>query len=198
MLDISNLRNLGGIKNTLDLATKKQNHIDRSNLEIQVPDQVRAFFSMAVISEVGNEERTMFWTDRWLQRQCIAEIAPLLFAAIPQRRKRQWSVKTTLLNNACTSDIQGTVTTGLILEYIQLWDILSVVQLQPKVEESHIWKLAATGKYLAKSGYGSLFLGATLFKAYERVWKSLALPKCWIFLSPVAHKRCWTSDRLAR
>jgi hypothetical protein len=48
--------------------------------------------------------------------------------------------------------MQGTLTIGLILEYIQLWDLLNVIHLQRKVEDSHIWKLTATGKYLAKSG----------------------------------------------
>jgi hypothetical protein len=172
-LGISNLRNLGWALRTRWLWLQKtEPHRPWSNLEIQVPDQVRVFFSMAVISKVGNGERTMFWTDRWLQGQCIAEIAPLLFAAIPQRRKRQQNVKTALLNNAWTSNIQETLTIELILEYIQLLDLLNVVQLQPEVDDSHIWKLAATGKYSAKSNYESLFLGATLFKPYERVWKS--------------------------
>jgi hypothetical protein len=173
-----------------------------------------------------------------VQGQCIAEIALLFFAAIPQRRKRQRNVKTTLLNNAWTLDIQGTLTIRRLLEYIQLWDLLSVVQLQPEVEDSHIWKLTATGKYSAKAhfethefyrnhigisqesvqfhrktqktgknpafqrkpklGYESLFLGATLFRPYERVWKSRAPPKCQIFLWLVAHKCCWTSNSLAR
>jgi hypothetical protein len=48
------------------------------------------------------------------------------------------------------------------------------------------------------SSYGSLFLGATLFKPYERIWKSWAPPKCWLFLWLTAHKRCWTSDHLTK
>jgi len=39
---------------------------------IHVPDQVRAFFAMATISEVGDGAHTLFWTDRWLEGQCIA------------------------------------------------------------------------------------------------------------------------------
>jgi hypothetical protein len=34
-------------------------------LEVQVPDQVRAFFAVATITEVGNEVGTLFWADRW-------------------------------------------------------------------------------------------------------------------------------------
>jgi len=37
-----------------------------------VPDQVRAFFAMATISEVGDGAYILFWTDRWLEGQYIA------------------------------------------------------------------------------------------------------------------------------
>jgi hypothetical protein len=56
----------------------------------------------------------------------------------------------------------------------------------------------ASGQYSAKSAYGNLVLGATLFQPYERIWKAWAPPKCKLFMWLVAHKRCWTSDRLAR
>jgi hypothetical protein len=70
--------------------------------------------------------------------------------------------------------------------------------LVTEVEDSRIWRLATKGQYSAKSSYDSLFLGATLFKSYERIWKSWAPPKCWLFLWLAAHKRCWTSDCLAK
>lgn len=41
-------------------------------------------------------------------------------------------------------------------------------------------------------------MGRTIFRPWERIWKSWAPAKCRFFLWLVAHKRCWTSDRLAR
>ena len=39
----------------------------------------------AVVSEVGNVTSTLFWTDRWLHGQCIADLAPQLFSLVPKR-----------------------------------------------------------------------------------------------------------------
>jgi hypothetical protein len=145
-LNISNLRNLGWALRVRWLWLQKAKpHRPLSALAIQVPGQVRAFFSMAITSEVGNGEHTLFWTDRCLQGQCIADLAPLLSAAIPQTRRRRRIVQETLLNCAWISDIQGALTIGIIVEYIQLWGLLYEFQLQPEVEDLHIWRLAANG-----------------------------------------------------
>jgi hypothetical protein len=39
---------------------------------------------------------------------------------------------------------------GIIVEYIQVWDHLLEVQLQPEVEDIHNWRLAASGQYSTK------------------------------------------------
>jgi hypothetical protein len=90
-------------------------------------------------------------------------------------------------NHGWTADIQGVVTIEIIVEYIQLWELLLDIQLQPKVEDTHFWRLSANGKYSAKSRYDHLFMGATLFKPCERIWKSWAPPNCQFFLWLVAH-----------
>ena len=71
-------------------------------------------------------------------------------------------------------------------------------QLQPEVEDRHIWRLSSNGQYSAKSAYDGFFLGSTLFGPWERIWKSWAPPKCRFFMWLVAHNKCWTADRLAR
>jgi hypothetical protein len=38
----------------------------------------------------------------------------------------------------------------------------------------------------------------TQFEHFERIWKSWAPTKCRYFVWLVAHKKCWTADRLAR
>jgi hypothetical protein len=43
------------------------------------------FFSIAVHAEVGNGALILFWTNQWMHGQCIADLAPRLFAAIPKK-----------------------------------------------------------------------------------------------------------------
>ena len=103
-----------------------------------------------------------------------------------------------LANRTWILDIKGALTIGVIMEYFQLWDLLYDFELQPEVEDSHTWKLSNGGQYSAKSAYDSFFVGKILFRPWERIWKTWAPAKCRFFLWLVAHKRCWTSDRLAR
>ena len=55
------------------------------SLPIQVPDKARAFFSMVLTSKVGNGANTLFWTDKWIHGQKIADLVPRLFDVIPKR-----------------------------------------------------------------------------------------------------------------
>jgi hypothetical protein len=197
-LGISNLKNLDWALRAQWLwLPKTEPQHPGSALDIQVPGHVRAFFSVAISTNVGKGESTVFWTDCWLQGRKIAGLAPLLFAAIPQARRKRYTVQQAFQNHTWTADIQGVVTIEIIVEYIQMWELLLDIQLQPEVEDTHVWRLSANGKYSAKSGYDHLFMGATIFKPCERIWKSWAPPKCHFFLWLAAHKRCWTADRLA-
>jgi hypothetical protein len=107
---------------------------------------------MTISTNVGNGESTLFWTDCWLQGRKIADLAPLLFAAVPQARRKHRTVQQTFQNHIWTADIQGVVTIEIIVQYIQLWELLLDFQLQPEVEDTHFWRLSAKEKYSAKSG----------------------------------------------
>jgi len=142
---------------------------------IQVPMQAQAFFNIAIVTEVGNGAKTLFWADRWLHGQSIAD----------------------LTDHAWVLDIRSITIAEEMLEFFNLWDLLYGLQLQPEVEDSHIWRLSSSGQYSAKSAFEGFFLGSTSFGPYERIWKSWAPPKCRFFMWLVTHDRCWTADRLA-
>jgi len=198
-LGISDLKTLGwALRMRWLWLQKTEPNRPWAHLPIHVPDQVKAFFAVAVISEVGDGEHTLFWADRWLHGQSISELAPRLFAVISKRRIKQHTVKEALNNRAWITDIQGAITVGVMVDVLQLWDILSDVVLQPEREDKHIWRFSSSGQYSAKAAYEGFFLGATLFAPWERIWKTWAPPKCRFFMWLVAHNKCWTSDRLAR
>jgi hypothetical protein len=94
------------------------------------------------------------------------------------------------LTRRWVSGIKGALSVGVLIEYLQLWDLLSEVELQPETEDKHIFSIAPHGIYSAKSAYECLFLGSSSFGHYEIVWKTWALPKCRFFIWLVAHSRC--------
>lgn len=73
---------------------------------------------MAVTSIIGDGANTLFWTDWWLNGQCIADLAPRLFAAIPKRRVKKRTVQDALSNRSWILDIQGARTVGVIVDFI--------------------------------------------------------------------------------
>jgi hypothetical protein len=77
----------------------------------------------------------------------------------------------------------------VLAEYLELWDLLTEVALQPNVADTHIWRFAASGQYSAKSAYEAMFTVAIHFKPWEGIWKSWAPSKCKFFLWLVAHNQ---------
>ncbi|GJN12908.1 hypothetical protein PR202_ga31233 [Eleusine coracana subsp. coracana] len=92
-LGISDLRNLGIALRArwLSLQNTDPNH-PWSMLQIQVPEQVKALFSVAMASDVGDGMETLFWEDRWLHGQRIVDIAPRLHAVVAKRVAKKRTV----------------------------------------------------------------------------------------------------------
>ena len=153
---------------------------------------------MAVITEVGDGTNTLFWKDKWLDGHSIRELAPRVFDLVSKRRANKRTVREALTNEKWLEDIQGAISVEGLVEFLEVWDLLSMVELQVGTPDKHIWRLSNSGEYYAKSAYEVLFQGAVYFKPAERIWKSNAPPKCRFFMWLVAHNRCWTADRLAR
>jgi hypothetical protein len=158
-LGISDLRTLGwALRMRWIWLQKTEPNRPWAKLLIQVPDHVCCFFSVAIISKVGNGLNTLFWTDRWLHGQCIADLAPRLYANVSKRRIKKRTVQEALTDWTWVKDIQGALTVGAIVDFLQLWDLLSGFELHPEVEDSHIWRLSSSGQYSAKFAYEGFFL----------------------------------------
>lgn len=69
-----------------------------ANLPLQVPKMAHALFDAAVNISIGNGENTLFWTDRWVQGNTIAELAPNLFKLIPSRVVKRHTMSQALNN----------------------------------------------------------------------------------------------------
>jgi hypothetical protein len=95
-----------------------------SSLQIQVPEKVHDFFAVAVQSDVGDGAHTLFWTDQWLHGQRILDLAPRLHALVKTRRAKKRTVLEVFINQAWMRDIQGALTVGAIVEFLQLGTFL--------------------------------------------------------------------------
>jgi len=49
---------------------------------------VMALFSAATVIGLGNDESTLFWTNRWINGSSVEDLAPSLFNAVRPRKRR--------------------------------------------------------------------------------------------------------------
>jgi hypothetical protein len=90
---------------------------------------------VAIISEVGNGRNTLFWTDRWLHGQSLAQLVPNLYGSVPNRARKR-TVFEAMTELRWARDIRGAITVAVLAEYFRMWDLLSEVVLQPDVDDS--------------------------------------------------------------
>ena len=119
---------------------------------------VSAMFSCSVVVELGDGTSARFWTDSWLTAGPIATFAPHLFRAVG-RRFLLVSVKDALSGHHWVRHISRAHTAPVLYEYVDLWEKLEDVQLQPLVSDRFIWRWTPDGTYSASSAYRSFFLG---------------------------------------
>jgi hypothetical protein len=113
---------------------------------------------MAVKTEVGNGENTLFWKDNWIEGQSMQEPAPNLSKAIPTRTRNKRTVAQGLLGRGWVRDIRGALTFPVIQDYFMMWEILEAFELNAGVEDQHKWRLDQSSIYSSQSAYNRFFL----------------------------------------
>lgn len=132
-LGLHDLKRLGqAFKLWLWLAkTEPANPLDE--FQMQVNPSVKALFSVAVVSLVGNGKSTQFWTDSWLKGRSVANLGPHVFAAVNKRRVKRRTVHEAMDQNFWIQDTLGALTVSALAEFLELWDLVTKVELQPDV-----------------------------------------------------------------
>jgi hypothetical protein len=115
-----------------------------------------------------------------------------------RRALKRRTVAEGLTNRQWVSDIRGGLSVTILVEYLQLWNLVDGVVLQPDIADQHIWRLSAHGTYCNKSAYDALFVGSIPFGPWWRVWKTWAPLRCKFFVWLAIKNRVWTADRLAK
>jgi hypothetical protein len=125
------------------------------------------------------------------------DIAPRLLETIHKKLINKRTVQEVIRDNLWINDINGSLSVGALADFLRLWDMVAQVDLCLDKEDTHIFRLAANGKYSAKAAYEVLFL-VQWSSSLMRGFRNFAPPKCRFFLWLVAHKKCWTTDRLEK
>jgi hypothetical protein len=154
-------------------------------------------FYAATAITLGNGKKTPFWHAPWLQGRKPIDIAPLIFVA---SKRKNWKVSQALCDDAWISKItlDNSFTEEHLSQFVDLWALISNVNLDPEVEDDISWKLTPNGQYTTKSAYELHFIGSTISPMYKTIWKAWAPPKVKFFAWLVNQGRIWTADRLAK
>ncbi|GJN28797.1 hypothetical protein PR202_gb16962 [Eleusine coracana subsp. coracana] len=128
---------------------------------------------------------------------CIADLAPEVVAAVPQKIRLTRTVAEAFTNNRWPTDIQGGLSLIGQYEYFLLSDTIREIALSLE-EDKHTWKFEASGIFSSRSAYQAFFNGSITFEPWRLIWKSWVPGKCKIFLWLAIRNRCWTADRLAK
>jgi hypothetical protein len=111
---------------------------------------------VAVISQVGKHNDTLFWTDNWLHGRSVKTLDPIVFALVSKRIAIKRLVSEALVDHMWVSDIRGALTTRVIWEFVELFQIVDDVILHPEIPDAHIWSLSPSGQFSTISAYDAL------------------------------------------
>jgi hypothetical protein len=107
--------------------------------------KVQSLIDMAVVTDVGDGTNTLFWKDRWINGQRISDIASSVYAMVPKRVINKQKVSEALMNLQWMSDFQGALSFQVLQDYLELYQQLEQVVLQPGTLDTHLRRLSALG-----------------------------------------------------
>jgi hypothetical protein len=115
-----------------------------AKLPMHFPSKVKSFFHAVIHTEIGNGYSTLFWEDRWIHGRNVMDIAPRLLLVVPRRIQNSRTVHTALANRSWLNDIQGALTVDVLVDYLDLWDAILTVNINPHREDKQILGLLIT------------------------------------------------------
>jgi len=121
-------------------------------LSARLEKPVAAMAAVTMVVRLGDGEAGAFWYDSWLPVGPLCRHAPHLFRAI-SRTDRKRTIKDALMHNRWASDIRGALTTQVLCQYLQVWEMLRRMSLNPLQSDRFVWRWSADDTYSASSAY---------------------------------------------
>jgi hypothetical protein len=159
-------------------------------------DDMEIFYAATTIT-LGNGKKTPFWQAPWLHGRKPIDVAPLIYAV---SKRKNWKVSHAMNGEAWISKITLDASFSLdhFSQFVDLWSLISTINLTPEVEDDITWRLTPSGNYTAKSAYELQLLGSTASHMNKTIWKAWAPPEVKFFAWLANQGRIWTADRLAK
>lgn len=133
-----------------------------------------------------------------LNGQSISELAPCLVQAVATMILKRRMVHEALQAHRWVRDITGAITVQVILEYLQVWDLVTTVALHCDTQDRALWRWTPNQQFSTASAYQAFFIGQYATPGAKVMWRTRAPNKCKFFLWLALHDRCWTADRRKR
>ncbi|XP_071685314.1 uncharacterized protein [Lolium perenne] len=137
-------------------------------------------FYAATMITLGNGKKTPFWQAPWLHGRKLIDIAHVIYAV---SKRKNWKVSHAMNGEAWIRKITLDASFSLdhFSQFVDLWSLLSTINLNPKVEDNITWRLTPSGNYTVKLAYELQLLVSTASPMNKRIWKAWAPPKVKFF-----------------
>lgn len=126
-----------------------------------------ALFNAATRVELGNGDKALFWTSRWLHGEAPATMFPSLFK---HSKRKNRMVRDALTDKRWIRDMDYNMTEQIITEFVSLWGCISNIALNAEQQDKIIWLHTSDGQYTARSAYNLQFLGMTTSMIADTTW----------------------------
>jgi hypothetical protein len=136
-------------------------------------------FYAATTITLGNGKKTPFWQAPWLHGRKPTDNAPLIYAV---SKRNNWKVSHAMNGEAWINKItlDASFSFDHFSQFVDLWSLLSTINLNSEVEDDITWRLTPSGNYTAQSAYVQL-LGSIASPMNKTIWKAWASPKVKFF-----------------
>jgi hypothetical protein len=85
---------------------------------------LKKLFNITTESQIGKGNTTLFWLDKWISGQCVADLASAVVATVPLQIQRERSVVEALVNRKWVTDIRSGLSLIRLVEFFHLWEIM--------------------------------------------------------------------------
>lgn len=144
----------------------------------------------SVSVQLGDCATACFWTDPWLPWGTICAFAPSLFRAVG-RHFRGRTVKDALQHRQWVKDITGALTVPVLCDYVQLWEALENVELNPLELDRFVWCWMTNGELCPQLITPSVVCHRCGRRGRKEDWRAAIPPKVFFWLA--LHGCLWTA-----